>query len=119
MKVAFIGLGHMGGVLPQVLRFNLAARQERLADVAFALGAGDTARDRAGNAAADIAAILTAAQDLASWDDGGLTSTRRLHGFRDRWFPARCPPGPRPARHQPELPWLATGGGHADAHEQP
>ena len=49
-------------VLPQVLRFNLAACQERLADAAFALGAGDTARDQAGNAAAAIDAV-TALRD--------------------------------------------------------
>jgi alcohol dehydrogenase len=49
-------------VLPQVLRFNLAACQDRLADVAFALGAGDTAADQAGNAETAIAAV-TALRD--------------------------------------------------------
>ena len=60
-------------VLPQVLRFNLAACQDRLADVAFALGAGDTARDQAGNAEAAISAIT------ALRDSVGLPGT--LAGF--------------------------------------
>jgi alcohol dehydrogenase len=49
-------------VLPQVLRFNLAACRDRLADVAFALGAGDTAAGQAGNAEAAIGAV-TALRD--------------------------------------------------------
>jgi len=60
-------------VLPQVLRFNLTARQDRLADVAFALGAGDTATGQAGNADAAIGAV-TALRDRV-----GLTGT--LAGF--------------------------------------
>jgi alcohol dehydrogenase len=59
------GIAHgaaLSVVLPQVLRFNLAACQDRLADVAFALGAGDTARDQAGNAEAAIGAV-TALRD--------------------------------------------------------
>jgi alcohol dehydrogenase class IV len=59
------GIAHgaaLSVVLPQVLRFNLAAREDRLADVAFALGAGDTGRGRAGNAEAAIEAI-TALRD--------------------------------------------------------
>jgi alcohol dehydrogenase len=62
---ARFGIAHglaLSLVLPQVLRFNLAACEERLADVAFALGAGDTARDPAGNAAVAIDAI-TGLQD--------------------------------------------------------
>jgi alcohol dehydrogenase len=62
---ARFGIAHgvaLSLVLPQVLRFNLAACEERLADVAFALGAGDTARDPAGNAVAAIDAI-TGLQD--------------------------------------------------------
>lgn len=49
-------------VLPQVLRFNVAACQDRLAEVAFALGAGDTTADQAGNAEAAIATV-TALRD--------------------------------------------------------
>jgi alcohol dehydrogenase len=60
-------------VLPQVLRFNLAARQDRLADVAFALGAGDTAASQAGNAEAAILAA-TALRD-------GLGLPGALAGF--------------------------------------
>jgi alcohol dehydrogenase class IV len=56
-----------------VLRFNLAACQDRLADVAFALGAGDTARSQAGNAEAAIDAVT------ALRDQVGLTGT--LAGF--------------------------------------
>jgi len=44
-------------VLPGVLRFNLPACGERLAAVAFALGAGDTARSAAWNADAAIDAV--------------------------------------------------------------
>lgn len=44
-------------VIEKVLRFNLPARQERLARVAFALGAGDTAAGEAENAEAAITAI--------------------------------------------------------------
>jgi alcohol dehydrogenase len=44
-------------VLPGVLRFNLPACRERLAAVAFALGAGDTARDSGWNADAAIGAV--------------------------------------------------------------
>src|SRR5215467_1644107 len=49
-------------VLPQVLGFNLAACQDRLADVAFALGAGDTGAGQARNAEAAIDAV-TALRD--------------------------------------------------------
>jgi alcohol dehydrogenase len=44
-------------VLPGVLRFNLPACGERLAAVAFALGAGDTARSAGWNADAAIDAV--------------------------------------------------------------
>ncbi len=48
-------------VLPEVLRFNLPACGERLAAVAFALGAGDTARSAGWNAAAAIDAVTALA----------------------------------------------------------
>jgi alcohol dehydrogenase len=70
------GIAHgaaLSVVLPQVLRFNLAVCQDRLADVAFALGAGDTARSQAGNAEAAIDAVT------ALRDQVGLTGT--LTGF--------------------------------------
>jgi alcohol dehydrogenase len=44
-------------VLPDVLRFNLPVRTERIADVAFALGVGDTRADAARNAASAIDAV--------------------------------------------------------------
>jgi alcohol dehydrogenase len=44
-------------VLPQVLRFSGPACAERLAGVAFALGAGDAARDAAWNAGAAVDAV--------------------------------------------------------------
>ncbi|MFM9919104.1 iron-containing alcohol dehydrogenase family protein [Lacisediminihabitans sp. H27-G8] len=44
-------------VIEAVLRFNLAARQERIARVAFALGVGDTAASTSQNAEAAIAGI--------------------------------------------------------------
>jgi alcohol dehydrogenase len=48
-------------VIEGVLRFNLAARTERIARVAFALGAGDTSATTAQNAEAAIAAIVALA----------------------------------------------------------
>src|SRR5215470_1361284 len=48
-------------VLPGVLGFNLPACGERLAAVAFALGAGDTARSTGRNAAAAIDAVTALA----------------------------------------------------------
>ena len=41
-------------LLPDVLRFNLPVRTQRLADIAFALGVGDTHADQGRNAAAAI-----------------------------------------------------------------
>lgn len=72
------GIAHgaaLSVVLPQVLRFNLAACQDRLADVAFALGAGDTARDKAGNAAAAIGAVTVLR------DSVGLAGTLTAFGI--------------------------------------
>jgi alcohol dehydrogenase len=48
-------------VLPGVLRFNMDACQDRLAPVAFALGAGDTARAAGWNAAAAADAVAALA----------------------------------------------------------
>jgi alcohol dehydrogenase len=57
-------------VLPQVLRFNAEVCRERLADVAFALGVGDTGRPSGWNADAAIDAVAGLA--------GRLGMTRRL-----------------------------------------
>ena len=46
-------------VLPQVLRFSEPARRDRLASMAFALGAGDTGKDSDWNAAGAIDAVTT------------------------------------------------------------
>jgi alcohol dehydrogenase len=57
---ARFGLAHgaaLATVLPQVLAFSKPACGDRLADVAFALGVGDTARSADGNASAAIAAV--------------------------------------------------------------
>jgi alcohol dehydrogenase len=51
-------------VLPGVLRFNLPACEERLAAVAFALGAGDTARAAGWNADAAIDAVAALADTI-------------------------------------------------------
>jgi len=75
---ARFGIAHgaaLSVVLPQVLGFNLAARQDRLADVAFALGTGDTGRDQAGNAAAAIDAVT------ALRDQVGLAGTLAAFGI--------------------------------------
>jgi alcohol dehydrogenase len=63
-------------VLPQVLRFSEPVRRERLATIAFALDAGDRAKDSAWNAAAAIDAVeaLRAAIGLdVSPADYGIT----------------------------------------------
>jgi alcohol dehydrogenase len=57
-------------LLPEVLRFNAQVSAERLADVAFALGAGEPGRDARWNADAAIAAIAGLA--------GRLSLTQRL-----------------------------------------
>lgn len=57
---ARFGLAHgaaLATVLPQVLAFSQPACTDRLADVAFALGVGDTARPAAGNASAAVGAV--------------------------------------------------------------
>jgi alcohol dehydrogenase len=60
-------------VLPQVLRFNSPVCEERLAEVAFAFGAGDTTKGAQWNAGAAIEAIIGLAARA------GLT--RRLPDF--------------------------------------
>jgi len=60
-------------VLPGVLRFNLPACREHLAAAAFALGAGDTARDSGWNADAAIDAATALADTIGM--------THRLPGF--------------------------------------
>src|SRR5260370_2446671 len=51
-------------LLPHVLRFNAQVCEERLADVAFALGAGDPGRTSGWNAQAAIDAIARLADRL-------------------------------------------------------
>jgi alcohol dehydrogenase class IV len=60
-------------VLPEVLRFNRPACAERLAAVAFAFGAGNTARSTGWNAAAAIDAVTALS--------GRVGMTRRLPDF--------------------------------------
>jgi alcohol dehydrogenase len=60
-------------VLPDVLRFNLPSRTGRLADVAFALGAGDTSAGVARNAATAIDSVAALRETV------GLT--RRIADF--------------------------------------
>jgi alcohol dehydrogenase len=82
------GIGHpLGGrfdlphgvalsmLLPHVLRYNLPARLQRTADVAFALGVGDTARDAGGNAEAAIDAVAALAHRV------GLSGRLADHGI--------------------------------------
>jgi alcohol dehydrogenase class IV len=64
-------------VLPGVLRFNLPACRERLAAVAFALGAGDTARDTGWNAEAAIDAAAALVDTIGMYHrlpDFGITA---------------------------------------------
>lgn len=64
-------------VIEKVLRFNLSARQERIARVAFALGVADTAASAAENAEAAITAIAALAARvgmIATLTSFGVTS---------------------------------------------
>ncbi|HTS96841.1 MAG TPA: iron-containing alcohol dehydrogenase [Streptosporangiaceae bacterium] len=77
------GLAHgvaLAAVLPHVLRFNAEAGPQRLAEVAFALGAGSARRGAAGNAAAAIEAIAGLAGKV------GLTPTLSGLGITDGDF---------------------------------
>ncbi len=63
-------------LLPDVLRFNLPVRTERMADIAFALGAGDTHADAGRNAAAAIEAVAALREQVgltAAIADFGIT----------------------------------------------
>jgi alcohol dehydrogenase len=51
-------------VLPHVLRFSLPVRASRLADIAFALGAGETASAADGNASAAVSAVTSLAESV-------------------------------------------------------
>ncbi len=59
----------LAALLPEVLRFNLPVRAQRMADVAFALGAGDTEADTWVNAEAAIGAV-TALRDEVGLSGG-------------------------------------------------
>ena len=64
-------------LLPEVLRFNLPARLGRMADVAFALGVGDTHADTWPNAEAAIGAITALRDDVGLnrlMSDFGITA---------------------------------------------
>ena len=56
-------------VLPEVLSFSRPVSVDRLSDLAFALGAGDTAADANGNASAAISAVAALAESV------GMTKT--------------------------------------------
>jgi len=71
-------------LLPEVLRFNLPARLERMADVAFALGVGDTHADTWPNAEAAIGAIT------ALRDDVGLNRLMSDVGITEADFGQIC-----------------------------
>jgi len=67
-------------VLPQVLEFNAAVRTDRLADIAFALGVGDTGGTAGRNAAESITAVASLA------DRVGMTHTMADFGIGVRDF---------------------------------
>jgi alcohol dehydrogenase len=67
-------------VLPDVLRFNLPVRTERTADIAFALGVGDTHADTERNAAAAIDAVAELRERV------GLTSQPGDFGITEADF---------------------------------
>ncbi|HET9967070.1 MAG TPA: iron-containing alcohol dehydrogenase [Streptosporangiaceae bacterium] len=64
-------------LLPEVLRFNLPTRLERMAEVAFALGVGDTHADTWPNAEAAIGAVTALRDDVGLnrlMSDFGITA---------------------------------------------
>jgi alcohol dehydrogenase len=67
-------------LLPDVLRFSLPVRTERMADVAFALGVGDTHADAGRNAAAAIEAVAALREQV------GLTALIADFGITDADF---------------------------------
>ena len=67
-------------LLPDVLRFNLPVRTERMADIAFALGVGDTHADAGRNAAAAIEAVAALREQL------GLTALIADFGITEADF---------------------------------
>ncbi|MGD0241683.1 MAG: iron-containing alcohol dehydrogenase [Streptosporangiaceae bacterium] len=71
-------------LLPEVLRFDLPARLERMADVAFALGVGDTHADTWLNAEAAIGAVT------ALRDDVGLNRLMSDFGITEADFAQIC-----------------------------
>jgi alcohol dehydrogenase len=71
-------------LLPEVLRFNLPSRLERMADIAFALGVGDTHADTWPNAEAAIAAVT------ALRDDVGLNHLMSDFGITEADFAPIC-----------------------------
>ena len=63
-------------LLPDVLRFNLPLRTQRLADIAFALGVGDTHETASRNAAAAINSVAALRERVgltAAIGDFGIT----------------------------------------------
>jgi len=67
-------------LLPDVLRFNLPVRTGRLADVAFALGVGDTRADAGRNAAAAIDTVAALREQV------GLTGLAGGFGITEADF---------------------------------
>jgi alcohol dehydrogenase len=67
-------------LLPDVLRFNLPVRTRRLADIAFALGVGDTHQTEGRNAAAAIDAVAALRERV------GLTATIGDFGITEADF---------------------------------
>ena len=92
-------------LLPDVLRFNLPVRTERLADVAFALGAGDTHAGAGRNAAAAIEAVAALREQV------GLTAAIADFGITRRTSP-RSPPTPSTTRCWPTPRASRRGGRH-------
>ncbi len=67
-------------LLPDVLRFNLPVRTERMADVAFALGVGDTHADAGRNAGTAIEAVAALREQV------GLTALIADFGITEADF---------------------------------
>jgi alcohol dehydrogenase len=68
-------------LLPDVLRFNLPVRAQRMADIAFALGVGDTGQTQGRNAVAAIDAVAALRERV------GLTAAIGDFGITEADFP--------------------------------
>jgi alcohol dehydrogenase len=102
-------------LLPEVLRFNLPARLERIADVAFALGVGDTHADTWLNAEAAIGAVSALRDDVGLnrlMSDFGITEADFAQISADALADVVLASTPRPPTEDDIRAILLAASGH-------